>query len=82
MVFTKKCNNAKHTGSLGRIDEIEDKYVLIEVLKYIANRYLFYHRNIIRNTSAPITIDYISSKSYFEDHQSYDHIQKLLEKLN
>ena len=55
---------------------------MIEVLKHVTNRYLFYHRKLRRNPSIPIYVNYESLKSYFEDHQSYDRAQKSLDKLN
>ena len=81
MVFKKECNNAKHARLLGIIKKIEDRYFSIELIKDVENRYLNYHMKLIINPGTPITVDYKSSKYYFKDHQSYDHAQKLLDKV-
>ena len=57
MVFTKECNNAKHTSLLGRVEEIEDKYFSIEVLKHGSNRYLRSHIKLKINPSNPIIVE-------------------------
>ena len=62
------------------MEEIEDKYFSIEVLKNGSNRHLRYNRKPRINPSNPIIVDYKSPKSYFEDHQSYDRAQKSLAK--
>ena len=81
MVFKKECNNAKHARLLGIIKKIEDRYFSIELIKDVENRYLNYHMKLIINPGTSITVDYESSKYYFKDHQSYDHAQKLLDKV-
>ena len=57
MLFMKECNNNRHTMLLGRIEEIEDKDVSIDVSKIGDNIYLRYHRKKRRNPGTPINVD-------------------------